>query len=247
MGNVNTKLTESVIRQIMEGADPRAAIDSALDEKAGYHKEKRIRGGKATVVNVKNTKRKVHHTLTADQKKAIKKAHSAAANKKRAKSLKKGAKLGLYKESVSIMSEDEAVEATGLILPCPACGNANLEIFTDAEGEDTDGIVLVCPDCGETFVICATSEIEDEEEDDAEDEKDDDKDDAEDKEVKGEEDVDAAEKEVPQDEAKVSDENADPVKEATDAEHTDDCEDCKDANCDDGQPEEESGLFFAQE
>ena len=49
----------------------------------------------------------MHHVLTADQKKAIKKAHSAAANKKRAKSLKKGNKMGLYKEGMEIMSEEE--------------------------------------------------------------------------------------------------------------------------------------------
>jgi len=237
MANVDTKLTESVIKQIMEGADPRVAIDAALDEKAGYHKEKRIRGGKAQVVNVKNTKRKVHHVLSPEQKKAIKKAHSAQANKKRAKSLKKGAKMGLYKEDIDLQAqvmeaeEDAEVEApaaetAGLVLSCPACAEGSLEIV-DGEGED---LVLVCPACGETFVICSTSEIEDDDDDDD----DDDKDDAAEEEAPADEEVPAepAEEEAPQDES-------------CETPETCDGEDCDDAEC--GDPECESGLFFAAE
>lgn len=224
-------LTESVIKQIMEGVDPRAAIDAALDEKAGYHKEKRIRDGKAQTVNVKNTKRKVHHVLTADQKKAIKKAHSAAANKKRAKSLKKGNKMGLYKEGMEIMSEEEE-QVIGLTLNCPACGEGALEIFDDPESEN-EGIILVCPNCGETFVVCSTAELEDEkDDDDDEDEKDD--------EEKAEE--EAPEEEAPAEEAPAEEEA--PQDEAVEAPACD-------GNCDgevcDGEPEEETGLFFAAE
>ena len=236
---VNEQVTNSVIQQIIEGADVRSAIDSALDEKAGYHKEKRIRGGKATTVNVKNTKRKVHHALTAGQKKAIKKAHSAQANKKRVKSLKKGSKMGLYKEGINIVTEAEEEEAAGLVIACPACANANLDVFVDPDGEETDGTVLVCPECGETFVVVSTSELEDEDDD-----KDDDKDDVEEKAE------DAAEAEVPQDE---SVETPAPVAEEAPVAESEDCGDaeCDDAECDDAnkacEPEEESGLYFAQE
>ena len=241
---VNEQVTNSVIQQIIEGADIRSAIDSALDEKAGYHKEKRIRGGKATTVNVKNTKRKVHHALTAGQKKAIKKAHSAQANKKRAKSLKKGSKMGLYKEDINIVAEAEE-EVAGLAIACPACANANLDVFVDPDGEETDGTVLVCPECGETFVVVSTSELEDEDDD-----KDDDKDDAEEKAEDAAE--DAAEAEVPQDESVETPATA-PVAEEAPVAESEDCGDaeCDDAECDDTnkacEPEEESGLYFAQE
>lgn len=218
MANSRVNLTESVIRKIMEGADPRTAIDTALDEKAGYHKEKRIRDGKAEVVNVKNRKRKVHHTLTPGQKKAIKKAHSAAANKKRAKSIKKGAKMGLYKEGISFMSEAEEEVVQGLSITCPACGEGALEIV---DGEED--LVLVCPECGETFVICATSEIEDDEDDD-----DDDKDEQEEK-AEAEEPAEDAEAEEP-----AEDEDAEKTEES--------CDKCGgEEECDD------SGLFFAAE
>ena len=243
MANVNANVTDSVIKQIMEGADPRTAIDAALnestkvDEKTGYHKEKRIRDGKAQVVNVKNRKRKVHHALTAGQKKAIKKAHSAAANKKRAKSLKKGAKMGLYKEDINLVAEaDEEVQ--GVVIPCPACDNANLEIFVDPEGEETDGTILVCPECGETFVICSTSELEDEDAD--EDAKEEEK---------------AAEEEVPQDEAVEQPAQAPVAEEAPVSEECgDENKECGDENkeCDGennecGEPEQESGLYFEAE
>ena len=251
MANVDTKLTESVIKQIMEGADPRVAIDAALDEKAGFHKEKRIRDGKAQVVNVKNSKRKVHHTLTADQKKAIKKAHSAQANKKRAKSLKKGAKMGLYKEGIEMEAqvmepeiqeaqvqevnpvvEAEAEAVAGLVLSCPACAEGSLEIV-DGEGED---LVLVCPACGETFVICSTSEIEEDDDDD-----DDDKDESE-EEAPADEEA-PAEEEVP---AEPADEEA-PQDESCETPETCDDENCDGENCEECAPECESGLFFAAE
>ena len=238
MANVNA--TDSVIRQIMEGVDPRTAIDSVLDEKSGYHKERRIRDGHAEVVNVKNKKRKVHHTLTPDQKKAIKKAHSATANKKRAKSLKKGNKMGLYKEGIEMTNEAEEEVVAGIGIACPACGGA-LEIFADPEAESTD-VVLVCPDCGETYVLCNTSEIEDEESEDNEDDDKDEKDDA-DKEEGAEDagDAEAAEEEVPQDEAKECD--------GTGCNGTEcDGNECDDQACDGAcEPEEESGLFFAAE
>lgn len=243
MANVRTNVTDAVIRQIMEGKDPRAAIDAALDEgtsvteKAGYHKEKRIRGGNAEVVNVKNKKRKVHHALTAGQKKAIKKAHSAAANRKRAKSIKKGAKMGLYKESIDLMAEGDEEEVKGLGIACPSCGEGQLEIFTDPEVEETDGVLLVCPDCGETFVICSTSEIEDDDDKD-----DDDKDDDDKKEDAGE----APAEEAPAEETP-QDESVEVSEKCEGDECTEECGDEKEENCGDGEPQEESGLFFAAE
>ena len=260
MANVN--LTESVIQQIMEGKTPREAIDMALDEKAGYHKEKRIRDGKAEVVQVKNKKRKVHHALTAGQKKAIKKAHSAAANKKRAKSIKKGAKMGLYKDSVELnadvavaesqemeaqVQEVNAVseaeeEAAGVVIPCPDCANANLEVI---DGEEEDDLILVCPECGKTYVICDTEEIEDDDDDD-------DKDGAPAEEVPAEEapaeesvEVEAQAAEAVAEEAPVQEE------ECGDPENCDGQE-CNEPECGDGEncgePEnEETGLFFEAE
>lgn len=249
MANNVNNMADAVIKQIMEGKTPREAIDMALDEKAGYHKEKRIRDGKPEVVMVKNKKRKVHHTLTAGQKKAIKKAHSAAANKRRAKSIKKGAKMGLYKESVEMGQEvqAEAMEAqaevaevkeaeeeavAALEIGCPACTEANLELVDSEEGD----VVLVCPACGETFVLCNTSEIEDDEDGD------DDEDEAPIEEAPAEEPAEEA-KEVEAEANSVAEEA--PVQEDCDGEECDGQE-CSEPKC--GEPEtEETGLFFAVE
>ena len=235
MANSRVNLTESVIKKIMEGADPRAVINQVLDEKSGYHKEKRIRDGKAEVVNVKNRKRKVHHTLTPGQRKAIKKAHSAAANKKRARSIKKGAKMGLYQGKYSrdlrfVTEADEEVQGIGIT--CPACGEGVLEIV---DGEED--LVLVCPECNETFVICATSEIEDDDDDDDDADEQEEKDDAEqeDAEEPAEEDAE----EAPAEEA------AEEPAEEEDAEKAEECK--KVCDGDDCDPAEVSGLFFAAE
>ena len=239
MTNSRVNLTESVIKQIMEGADPRVAIDQALDEKSGYHKEKRIRDGKAEVVNVKNKKRKVHHTLTPGQKKAIKKAHSAAANKKRAKSIKKGAKMGLYQGKYSrdlrFVTEAEEEELQGIGITCPAGGEGVLEIV---DGEDD--LVLVCPECSETFVICATSEIEDDDDDaDEQEEKDDAEQEDAEEEAPAEDVEEPAEEEAPAEDA----EEEEPAED--DAEKAEECKKvCDGDECD---PTEESGLFFAAE
>ena len=237
MANSRVNLTESVIKKIMEGADPRAVINQALDEKSGYHKEKRIRGGKAEVVNVKNRKRKVHHTLTPGQKKAIKKAHSAAANKKRARSIKKGAKMGLYQGKYSrdlrfVTEADEEVQGIGIT--CPACGEGVLEIV---DGEED--LVLVCPECSETFVICSTSEIEDEDDDDDADEQEE-KDDAEQEDA---EEAPAEDAEEPAEEESVEDAEEAPAED--DAEKAEECK--KVCDGDDCDPTEDSGLFFAAE
>ena len=259
---------QGLIQKIMEGAEPREVIDAAINEKSGYHKEKRIRDGKVATVNVKNTKRKRHVTLTPAQKKAIKKAHSAMANKKRAKSIKKGAAKGLYKESVDAIQVDQAMEAAAAevqanaaeaiaeaaedeapaapAIICPACGGKNVEIFVDPDQEDeVEETVFICPDCGASFVLCSA---DDEEEEDDDDDKDDDKDDEEAK----------AEAEAPQDEsAKVEDAAAPvaeeapacddaPVAEEDAAEECGEPEKCDDAEC--GEPEDsETGLFFAAE
>ena len=137
----NLNMADAVIKQIMEGKTPREAIDMALDEKAGYHKEKRIRDGKPEVVMVKNKKRKVHHTLTAGQKKAIKKAHSASANKKRAKSIKKGAKMGLYKESIEMEQQVADVQADAM--------EAQVAEVNEAEEEVVAALEIGCPACAE--------------------------------------------------------------------------------------------------
>ena len=263
MANVNTNLTESVIRQIMEGTDPRVAIDTALDEKAGFHKEKRIRDGKAEIVNVKNRKKKRTKALTAGQKKAIRKAHSAAANRKRGKSLKRGAKMGLYKEGIDLEAqvleaeeevdvtveepveapaeEAPAEEAACLVIPCAKC-EAALEIFDDPDTDD-EGIILVCPECGAVYTV---DEVDEDDDDD-----DDDKDEENAEEPAAEE--AAAEEEVPTDESVEISEGC----EGGDCE--DECDpvdpDCDGQECgepspevaEEVAPEEESGLFFAVE
>ena len=149
---------QSLIQKIMEGANPREVIDSAVNEKAGYHKEKRVRDGKVTTVNVKNTKRKKHVVLTAAQKRAIKKAHSAQVNKKRGKSLKKGAARGLYKDGVELngeaVAEEQELNATPEVqevaVSAPEVAPEVQAPVVEAEEEASAPAepVIICPACG---------------------------------------------------------------------------------------------------
>lgn len=95
-----------------------------LDEKT----VKVVREGKVVKKTVKSKKRRLTPAQKAALAKARKKAHTADANKKRAKSNKVRSKKG--------MNEDDSIT-------CPECGYEG-----EYDDYDVEDGVLICPECG---------------------------------------------------------------------------------------------------
>ncbi len=168
--------TKALTKQILEGAEPRDVIATAVDEasvdEASTVTKKEVHGGK--IVKRKHLKVHKHRILSAAQRKAIKKAQAmsqkGAAKIKRKKSLTKRA-AALEGEGEEVAQDENYI----VDILCPACGHNGMELLDTSDDEETAGVaIFTCPECGEEFVLINSNEAEaDEEEADAEEAEDD--------------------------------------------------------------------------
>lgn len=163
--------TKALTKQILEGAEPRDVIATAVDEasvdEASTVTKKEVHGGK--IVKRKHLKVHKHRILSAAQRKAIKKAQAASqkgtAKAKRKKSLNKRA-AALEGEGEEVADENYTVD-----ILCPACGANGMELLDTSDDEETAGVaIFTCPTCGKEFVLIDADEAESAEEEADEDE-----------------------------------------------------------------------------